>query len=848
MQRDEYFITVRSRDLSLWLSAVESVVHKLQSPSGGERRLNQDLILTHYLMKAARIHAVAEFEGKEILPPGPPSQDGTLTLEEHVYLSKLHFERANAKLRGDTETEAELTSETRKYSKSDTAGWASCETTYIYYYTIYGGTPIYRNWRTNGNGNLNYGVVEYKLPNNARVGIIGDWGTGMRDAKALVKQMISQMIGPDPANPHPAVVIHVGDIYYSGTPDECNSHVKVLFEEVFAELNMAPIPVFTIPGNHDYYAMGAGFYPLIDGLNDGLSGCRQQASYFCLRSQDNSWQFLAMDTGYYDSNPANQFDPFYAGPKLHSDEITWLVDKLHNFSGNTIMLSHHQLFSSHSAINGMYTGLPVYYNTYLYSAFAPYFNKISAWIWGHEHNYVLYQDGTMGLNKGRLVGCSGYEAELSEDPYKVNYPEIPYASGMTRLSVVDGFYNHACAIIDLQRNNVNDPIPISYYQFPTWGQNDPDPNPLPPLSLLNTEKFSAPTNYFNYTWEGNKKISDLSSINPESNYNPGAASLNGKMYIVYKGKSSDNLYQATLNGTSWSGNKKISDTSKIDPKSNHSPALATYRNEIIMVYKGASSNNIYWARFDGSTWTGNKKISDTSKIDPKSNLSPALAAYNNKLYMVYKGESTNNLYVAEFDGTTWTGNKKIKDISNIDPKSNEPVGLGVYNNKLYMVYKGESTNDLYQATFDGTTWSGNTKIKDLSTISPESNYGPALAPIGDRLIMVYKGAHSNNIYQAELKESTWSGNTKISDISSIDPKSNYTPALTPYSNRLEMIYKGESSDHLYEAKYLQEDTTLVTAKEEPEAIEIAEPTEATLIVTMPKTEVLARNGGKRAKA
>lgn len=847
MQRDDYFITLRSRDLSLWLSTVQSVVNKLQPNQG--KRLNQDYILNHYLMKAARIHAVTEFEGKEILPPGPPSTDGTLTLDEQVYLSKLHYDRAKATLRGDTEAVAELTSEVRKYSKSDISGWASCETTYIAYYTIYGGQPIYRNWRTNGNGNINYGVIERKLPNNARVGIIGDWGTGMRDAKALVKQMISQMIGPDPANPHPAVVIHVGDIYYSGTPDECTSHVKVLFEEVFNELQMAPIPVFTIPGNHDYYAMGAGFYPLIDELNAGLVGSQQQASYFCLRTEDNSWQFLAMDTGYYDSNPANQYDPFYAGPKLHDDEITWLVDKLNNFSGNTVMMSHHQLFSSHSAINGMYTGLPVYYNTYLYSAFEPHFNRISAWVWGHEHNYVLYQDGTMGLNKGRLVGCSGYEAELSEDPYTVNYPEIPYANGMTRLSVVDGFYNHACAIIDLQRNNATDPIPITYYQFPTWGQNDPDPNPLPPLSFLNSEMLSAPVIFNNYTWVGNKKISDLSSIDPKSNYNPGAATLNGKMYIVYKGESSDNLYQATLNGTSWSGNKKISDTYSIDPKSNRSPAMATYKNQIIMVYKGASSNNLYWAQFNGSSWSGNKKISDTSKIDPKSNATPALAVYNNKLYMVYKGESSNNLYVAEFDGSTWSGNRKISDISNIDPKSNQTPGLGVHKDKLYLIYKGESSNDLYQATFDGTTWTGNVKIKDISQISPESNYGPALAPINNRLIMVYKGAHTNNIYQADMLDTTWTGNIRIEDESSIDPRSNYTPALTPYDNRLEMIYKGETTNNIYEAKYVPGDTVTAAAKEEPQAVEeIPNIPEAKLIVTMPKTEVLVRNGGKRTKA
>lgn len=112
------------------------------------------------------------------------------------------------------------------------------------------------------------------------------------------------------------------------------------------------IPVFTLAGNHDYYALGYGFYDAFNAINSGIPGAGQVASYFCLRTADDGWQFLAMDSGYNDSDPSAQFDPLATGPALHPSEAAWVQHKLDTFSGATVLLSHHQLFSANQAING----------------------------------------------------------------------------------------------------------------------------------------------------------------------------------------------------------------------------------------------------------------------------------------------------------------------------------------------------------------------------------------------------------------------------------------------------------------------------------------------------------------
>lgn len=468
MKTDRFF-TVRNRDLSLWMSSVQSLIHATDPERGS--RISQERVLPHPMMQGVRIYAQARENG-QVLDKPVRTEGDVLTVADHAYLAQVFHDHAEKRLKDRSQT---TTPFVRDYSTYDILGWASCGTVYIDYKSRFD-KPIYHNWMKEGNGDPDYGVIPNKLPNDARVALVGDWGTGMDDAKELVRTILNTL--------HPTVFIHLGDIYYSGTPEECRSHVLNLFREVFAEEGRT-VPVFTIPGNHDYYAMGAGYYPLINDLNQD-QGWKQVASYFALRTEDHKWQFQAMDTGIGDDDPFTFFSDSNTGPGLVPDEIDWHKKQFERFTGSTILLSHHQLFSSHSAINGSSSGRIEYYNEELLNIFSPHFDQIKMWLWGHEHNYVLYQDGTMGLTKGRLVGCSGYEESDGEDPYDVNYPQIPYRAGMARLATYQGYYNHGCALIDLARLEPDSPITISYYQYPTWGQNESPPNGAA-LSLLNRE-------------------------------------------------------------------------------------------------------------------------------------------------------------------------------------------------------------------------------------------------------------------------------------------------------------------------------------------------------------------------
>ncbi|MBY2937188.1 metallophosphoesterase family protein [Rhizobium leguminosarum] len=198
-------------------------------------------------------------------------------------------------------------------------------------------------------------------------------GTGARPALDVLRAITAQ---------DPDILIHLGDIYYSGTQEECRKSFMEPIEQVFRQ--GATRPVYTLPGNHDIYCGGVGFYDLISKLNP--APFTQPASFFCLRAENEKWQFLAMDTGQHDRSPYSvAVAAADATTRIEDDELEWLCDRMREFTGKTILLSHHQLFSAYSGIGpeGKY-GSRDAVNPNLLKAFRELTSAgdVSAWFWG----------------------------------------------------------------------------------------------------------------------------------------------------------------------------------------------------------------------------------------------------------------------------------------------------------------------------------------------------------------------------------------------------------------------------------------------------------------------------------
>jgi len=289
-------------------------------------------------------------------------------------------------------------------------------------------------------------VIEIK--SDARIAVVGDWGTGAQPAIQLLQLIASGT---------PDILIHLGDIYYSGTPQECEKNFAEPVKRVLRANGRNPA-VFTLSGNHDMYCGGVGYYQLIKQLNP--APFTQSASFFCLRASNERWQFLAMDTGFHDYNPTGVAD---AVTFLEPDELDWHCARIKEFPGKTILLSHHQLFSAFSAIGPSTSGKRSPVNGQLYASFKrmAQSGKFSAWFWGHEHTLSIYEPFA-GLERGRCVGHGAVPTSIVDKIYDPlpDLDEIPRIKEGTQLAKNGGVYAHGYAVLSL-----NDAVcAASYYQ------------------------------------------------------------------------------------------------------------------------------------------------------------------------------------------------------------------------------------------------------------------------------------------------------------------------------------------------------------------------------------------------
>ena len=427
----------------------------------------------------ASLHAMSidKRQSIEALAAGVLHPDDRQAVISAANASGMAFGLAQAHQNEDMEAQSSLFDRLKglvaNYSTLDLLGWMQCLLRYAQYYLAAHSSPQYVDWTDTTPQNWNFGVIEWRLPATSKVLIIGDWGTHMSDNVALLRQALR--LQPD-------AIIHLGDVYYSGTVSECTDNVLNVLDELMPAKRL---PFFTLAGNHDYYSGGAGFYDMISRVNSNVPGCLQKASYFCLRTADSRWQFLAMDTGINDRNPVD-----HMAPSLEKSEVTWHIDKLTSFKGSTILCSHHQLYSANSRIAD---GPRPYLNESLNTVFKRYYDRVAAWFWGHEHNLVIFKDSQLfpgeqnALRKGRLVGCSAYEETQVENPYDKDpdCTNIEYASDIPRLHIskykspTQQFYNHAFTLLEI----APDKIVAKYYEYPSWDQ-DYKPTPEPDLFNL----------------------------------------------------------------------------------------------------------------------------------------------------------------------------------------------------------------------------------------------------------------------------------------------------------------------------------------------------------------------------
>jgi hypothetical protein len=236
-----------------------------------------------------------------------------------------------------------------KFDSHDFLGWAAS------FFTWWRKLNPF-DWKTPG--------APMAVGSRCRVALFGDWGTGLYGAPVCAKSIES-------AGKYD-VVLHLGDVYYSGTKDEIQERFIDLFPTVPGAINRG------LNGNHEMYTGGRAYF-------DAIQPWGQTSSYFALQNGD--WILACLDSAYADHD-------------LHGAQGQWVQDlAAASPEKKLVLFSHHQPFS-----------LLDQQGPKLVKKLEPLFKskRITAWYWGHEHHCILYKPHALYGLRGRCVGHGGF--------------------------------------------------------------------------------------------------------------------------------------------------------------------------------------------------------------------------------------------------------------------------------------------------------------------------------------------------------------------------------------------------------------------------------------------------------
>lgn len=226
----------------------------------------------------------------------------------------------------------------------------------------------------------------------------------------------------------------------------------------------------------------------------------------------------------------------------------------------------------------------------------------------------------------------------------------------------------------------------------------------------------------------------------------------------------------------------------------NAPALGAYKGTVHMITTGYGANKaLYHQTWNGSSWSNAVAIPGQL-----SKNRPGLATFgtskgDQKLHMVHQGETSDDLYWSTFDGSSWTPNSKLP------MNSYHPPALASYGGKLHMLLDplDTSTGDsfLHESTFDGANWSSPVKVLTPSGYGMGSA-GHALAVHNGVPVLVYKlsvgQSNYNTLYMSTYTNGSWSNPVKIQG-----QLSKSTPALASFGGYLHMTHLGDSSNSIW---------------------------------------------------
>lgn len=266
-------------------------------------------------------------------------------------------------------------------------------------------------------------VLNTEIPSKAKIAIIGDWGTGAwKDGKK--DNCPAQLVIDGIVDLDPDYIIHLGDVYYAGSPkEERQNFLEMLPKKYKGRL-------YTMNSNHEMYYGANGLMGTT--LKDPRFAEQGGSTYFSIEIGD--WILVGLDSAYYDDSFLYMKGSL-TNAEGGEEQLSYLREA-HNTGKNVMLMTHHngiEVDKTGPARNTDLWGQ-------VYKAMKG--NLPKAWYWGHVHNGIVYQDqlpiygkDKAGNDISSMMRCCGHAS--------IPFGNAPYLEGISQGSNPDvKYYAH----------------------------------------------------------------------------------------------------------------------------------------------------------------------------------------------------------------------------------------------------------------------------------------------------------------------------------------------------------------------------------------------------------------------
>ncbi len=230
-----------------------------------------------------------------------------------------------------------------------------------------------------------------------------------------------------------------------------------------------------------------------------------------------------------------------------------------------------------------------------------------------------------------------------------------------------------------------------------------------------------------------------------------------------------------------------------------SPVLAFHADRLLMAWKGSGNDNLNVAKVQSTSMLGIdgvEGVEDVVTLADTTDISPALASHNGRLFLAWKGSGNNqlNLAFSEDNGLHFKGQTTLPDSSEHSPSLTSHAG------RLFLAWTGEGEEKLNVAkvVLFGNT-AGGFGIEGLEgrvVLGDSSEAAPALASHNGRLFLAWKGSGNDNLNLlfSDDNGASFRGRQPFPETSS------HGPSLASHAGRLFLAWKGSGNENLNVAK------------------------------------------------